>query len=285
MSISNCSIDERGKATGGKAGDNNGKEWRIRSWYSSPWNCVLRYPDSKVRAMFSDMAEAAAKNNCVGYNQGKRLTFWNQLQKVDYKPENIKTKCDSDCSAGVAAIVKATGIRLGIKAMQDISPSLTTRNMRKALKAAGFEVLTASKYLTSDKYLLEGDILLNEGKHTCINLSVGSLANNTPVVANYKPTVREWQLAAIADGFKFPEYGADGLWGRECEAVAKQAIVKKRLTYKYRNLTKIVQKVVGVAADGKCGKDTAAAIKVWQAANGLEVDGAIGIIGWRKMLV
>lgn len=283
MSISNCGSDERGKATGGKAGDNNKKEWRIRNWYSSPWSIVLRYPDSKVRAMFADMAEAAAKNDNVGYDQWQRLTFWNQLQKVDYKPENIKTKCESDCSAGVAAIVKATGIRLGIAALKNISESLTTRNMKKALIAAGFEALTASKYLTSDKYLLEGDILLNEGQHTCINLSVGSLANNTTVV-NYKPTVREWQLAAIADGFKLPEYGADGLWGRECETVAKKAVVKKRLTYKYHNLTKIVQKVVGVTADGKCGKDTAAAIKVWQAANGLTADGEVGLMSWRKML-
>lgn len=100
----------------------------------------------------------------------------------------------------------------------------------------------------------------------------------------YTPTVREWQLAAIADGFKLPEYGADGIWGRECEGVAKKAIVKKRLFYKYYNLTKIVQKVVGVEVDGKCGSKTAAAIKAYQAAHGLKADGACGLLTWRKML-
>lgn len=97
-------------------------------------------------------------------------------------------------------------------------------------------------------------------------------------------TVKDWQKAAIADGFSLPKYGADGKWGSECEAVAKKAIVKKRLVYTNKNLTKMVQKVVGVTVDGLCGKDTAAAIKVWQKANGLTVDGCIGINGWKKML-
>ena len=100
----------------------------------------------------------------------------------------------------------------------------------------------------------------------------------------YKPTVLEWQKAAIADGFKFPKYGADGKWGTECVSVAQKAVVKKRLTYKYKNLTKLVQKVVGVNADGKCGKDTDAAIRNWQKSNGLVADGAVGINSWKKIL-
>ena len=65
--------------------------------------------------------------------------------------------------------------------------------------------------------------------------------------------VLEWQKAAIADGYTFPKYGADGQWGSECENVAKKAIVKKRIVYMNRNLTKIVQKAVGAEADGKFG--------------------------------
>ena len=99
-----------------------------------------------------------------------------------------------------------------------------------------------------------------------------------------KVSVKEWQLAAIADGFKFPKYGADGAWGKECEAVAKNAIIKRRANYVNRNLTKLVQKVVGVKVDGLCGKDTQAAIKVWQRKNNLKADGIIGLASWRKML-
>lgn len=100
----------------------------------------------------------------------------------------------------------------------------------------------------------------------------------------YKPSIKEWQLAAIADNFKFPKYGADGAWGAECEAVAKKAVVKKRVFYTNKNLTKIVQRAVGVTVDGKCGKDTDAAIRKYQQANGLSVDGAVGLNTWKKIL-
>ncbi len=106
-----------------------------------------------------------------------------------------------------------------------------------------------------------------------------------PAVPSDRPTVREWQKAAIADGFSFPKYGADGKWGAECEAVATKAIVKKRLIYTNKNLTRLVQRVVGVTVDGLCGNDTAAAIQTWQRANGLTADGAVGINSWKKMLV
>ena len=111
-----------------------------------------------------------------------------------------------------------------------------------------------------------------------------SSTSTSSSATTYKPTVKEWQQAAIADGFKFPKYGADGEWGNECINVAKQATVQKRATYKYKNLTKIVQKVVGVAADGLCGNETRAAIINWQRVNGLEADGIVGLASWKKML-
>lgn len=94
--------------------------------------------------------------------------------------------------------------------------------------------------------------------------------------------VLELQKAAIADGFKFAKYGADGIWGAETEKVARSAVIKRRTTYKYKNLTKLVQKAVGVTADGLCGKDTETAIKSWQKKNGLVVDGQWGINCWNK---
>lgn len=101
---------------------------------------------------------------------------------------------------------------------------------------------------------------------------------------SYRPTVLEWQKAAIADGFKFPKYGADGKWGLECESVAKKAVVKKRVTYQYKNLTKLVQKVIGVDVDGLCGSNTDRYIREYQKKYGLEVDGAVGLNTWKHML-
>lgn len=103
-------------------------------------------------------------------------------------------------------------------------------------------------------------------------------------VKEYKPTVLEWQKAAIADGFKFPKYGADGSWGNECRSVVKKTVVKKRSKHLYPNLTKMVQQIVGTDVDGKCGPNTDRAIRAWQKKNGLGVDGAFGPACWKHVL-
>ncbi len=98
-------------------------------------------------------------------------------------------------------------------------------------------------------------------------------------------SVLAWQKAAMADGYKFPKYGADGIWGSECEAVAKKAVCKYHIfSYKLPNLTKLVQKAVGTTIDGKFGKNTKAAVVAWQKKNGLTADGEVGINTWKKML-
>ena len=101
-------------------------------------------------------------------------------------------------------------------------------------------------------------------------------------------SVWDWQKAAVKDGFSFPEYGCDGEWGAECEGVAKKAICKKRLIgYKNKNLTKIVQRIVGLTGDdvdGLFGSATKEAVKAWQKAHGLTADGAVGINTWKAML-
>lgn len=173
--ISNCGSDEHGKTHGGKAGDQTGKEWRVRSWYDRPWKCILRYKGEAVADLIADMAILSAKNDKIGYDQWERDTYWKYLVKADYHPENIKAVCESDCSAGVMAIVKATGYRLGVKDLKSVNEKLTCRGMRKALQKAGFEVLDAKKYLTSEKYLKRGDILLNDTAHTAIEVGDGKV--------------------------------------------------------------------------------------------------------------
>jgi N-acetylmuramoyl-L-alanine amidase len=93
-----------------------------------------------------------------------------------------------------------------------------------------------------------------------------------------------WQKAAIKDGFKFAKSGADGKWGKECEVVAEKAICKKRVTYKYKNLTKLVQDAVGVAVDGKFGAGTKKAVVQYQKRHGLTADGVVGLATWKKIL-
>lgn len=96
--------------------------------------------------------------------------------------------------------------------------------------------------------------------------------------------VLAWQKAAIKDGFSFRKYGADGVWGDECHEVAKVAVCKKRLIYKYKNLTEIVQKAVGVKVDGRFGSATKKAVKKYQKKNKLLADGCVGLSSWKKIL-
>lgn len=110
--------------------------------------------------------------------------------------------------------------------------------------------------------------------------------------SKFNPKVKEWQEAAIADGFTFPKYGADGEWGAECEAVAKIAVVKERKSnknwvWKYPNLTRFAQKELGFTGDdidGKCGNNTGDRIEDYQAKHGLKEDRCCGLNTWKEML-
>lgn len=48
--IVNASINEKGKTTGGKSGDQTGREIYTRGYYNYPWNVVLRYNESSSTA-------------------------------------------------------------------------------------------------------------------------------------------------------------------------------------------------------------------------------------------
>lgn len=181
--ISNSGSDERKKYTGGQAGDQTKKEWELKAWYNRPWTHVFRYEkDPRVGLQLAEVACAAPLNDNIGYDQYQRTTYWAQLKTVGYDPSKITVKCEEDCSAGAAANVKATGYLLGIKALQDVSSSMTSRNTVAQLKKAGFTVLTESKYTSSPKYLQPGDVLLYENHHVAINVTKGSKAGNFEVV-------------------------------------------------------------------------------------------------------
>ena len=194
--IANSGGDEKGGTKGGKLGDQTGKEWQLKKWYSRPWTCVLRYPNKKVRDMIAQFGIDAALNNHIGYDQSKRYTYWTELVKAGYNPAKITKDCAEDCTAGVTANVRAVGFVLGIKALQDIPKTVRSSNMRKYFSKAGFIVLTEHKYLTGYGYLLPGDILLYDNHHAATNITKGKNAvepaDSTPVPpVEEKPTIVE----------------------------------------------------------------------------------------------
>ena len=226
--ISNSGSDEKGNLHGGTAGDQTGKEWQLRSWYSRPWTVVLRYPDPEARMLFARLSCAAALNNKIGYDQYQRTTYLTQLGKVGYDPEKITTACEEDCTAGVTANWIAVGHLLGIKALQELDKTITSRVMKSKFKAAGFEVLTDSKYLKGTSYLLPGDVLLYENHHAAANVTRGKYAVETKTYAlgdrelkngMSGTDVRELQLGLLKLGYDLGKYGADGDFG-DCTELA-----------------------------------------------------------------
>jgi peptidoglycan hydrolase-like protein with peptidoglycan-binding domain len=96
--------------------------------------------------------------------------------------------------------------------------------------------------------------------------------------------ILSFQRATTADGFRFKSYGLDGKFGSETESIMKKCVVKRRLFYKYKNATKLVQRLLGVNQDGLCGKETEAAIKNFQESNRLVADGCVGLATWKALL-
>ena len=112
----------------------------------------------------------------------------------------------------------------------------------------------------------------------------GRLFSMEQFIGKKENLILSFQRAAIADGIKLPKYGADGKFGAETEAAMKQCVVKKRLLYKYKNATKLLQRLLGITQDGLAGKTTEQAIKNFQNNNNLTVDGCCGLNTWRKLL-
>lgn len=171
VKIGHASIDERGKASGGAAGDQTGREVCTRDWYNKPWISVIRPKDSKIAEKIAKAMEAACANNNIGYDQSQRTTLFTQAKAKNWNIAAITTKCETDCSALVAVCVNAAGI--------PVSKDMYTGNEKSALQATGkFEVLTGSKYIGSSDCLKRGDILLASG-HTAIALSNGAKVSAT----------------------------------------------------------------------------------------------------------
>lgn len=257
--ISNSGSDERGQYNSGQAGDQTGKEWQLRTWYSRPWTVVLRWPDISVGLKIAELACAAALNNNIGYDQYQRTTYWTQLQKVGYDPSKIVTKCEEDCTAGVTANVKAVGYLMGISSLSNISIDTYSANMRSRFVAAGFKALTDKKYLSNPNYLLPGDILLYESHHAATNVTYGSQVTRSN---NSESTVEISKLSIDVSllGIRILRKGSNGLDVKQLQ----KALIS--LGYSCGNY----------GADGDFGSATIKAVKEFQRDNNLEVDGEFG---------
>lgn len=174
--IGHAAKNENGTYQNGQAGDQTHVEVYTMRWYNRPWNVVLRAKDTTVREKLAKAMEMACNNEQIGYSQLTRNTLWNDVKSNKFDTSKTTKAVNTDCSALVSVCCAYAGVPT--RFLQISNNCLTTSTLRKyLLQSDMFEALTDSKYLTSDKYLLRGDILLYEGHHTAINLDDGIYAN------------------------------------------------------------------------------------------------------------
>ena len=244
VKIGHASIDENGKAKGGKAGDQNEKEVKISNYYvhSKGW-VVLRCKDDAKRERIAEAMEKACKNSHIGYDQNQRNTLWKEVKDKGFDPSKTTKKVETDCSALVrVCIAYAYG--------KDAAGNIRTATEPAALVKTGyFEKLTEPKFCRSGDYLLRGDILCTPvSGHTAIVLNNGGKATksadknkevcnvNVPVLkkGDRGDAVKAAQNLLLAAGFKMKNggktYGADGDFGAATESAVNAYKKAKKLT-------------------------------------------------------
>lgn len=219
--IGSARIDERGKAYGGKAGDQTGKEVSRQAWYLNKkgWY-LIRAKDVDISNKIADCMDWACKNPRIGYDQWQRTTLYNALAKLNFKLDKLDTDVETDCSALVRVCCAYAGIT-------GLPSTMRTGSMPSAMVSTGkFEVLKDKKYCESSDYLRRGDILVTRSSgHTVVVLTNGAkyLDDVCPYAeptASVRPgdtgdTVRwlQWQL--LQRGYDIGASRIDGVYGRD----------------------------------------------------------------------
>ncbi|HZK21150.1 MAG TPA: N-acetylmuramoyl-L-alanine amidase [Oscillospiraceae bacterium] len=229
----------------------------------------------------------ANKEKCNLFLSLHRDSFPNAYGATVYVYSNASTKTYDYGKNILNAVTDmgfaSRGVRKGAPNYKDFAVNRDT-SMPACLLELGF----ISSALDNSNFDRKKDtIALAITKAICKQLGITYKDVKAPTVkpvTPYKPTIKEFQKALIKDGYRLPKYGADGYWGNETRVAATNAILKRSVVYRNKNLTAIVQKVVGVKVDGLYGRDTEKAVRVYQKANRLTADGIVGINTYQKML-
>ena len=259
VKIGSARSDERGKITGGKAGDQKGgKEVSTQNWYrhSKGWRVfVCKIPE--MRALMADLMQQACDNNNIGYDQYQRTTLSKLLAAAKWTIAKVTKKCETDCSRLVIDIINCAFKLLGIDAEIPNGNTSTLPNL--ILRSGYFEEWKGSKYTDSADYLPAGTILCTKTKgHVVMTITAGSKA--TTLLPNPEKEynlgdrilrngsegadVKELQSLLIQLDYDLGKWGADGDFGDATEMAVR-----------------LLQKKAKIAVDGEVGPDTIKALE------------------------
>ena len=233
VKIGSARIDENGKAHGGRAGDQTGKEVSTQSWYlnSKGWR-VFRAKSAEAAERIAKCMQAACDNRHIGYDQYQRNTLYTEAAKHGFDVSKVTKDVETDCSALVRVCCAYAGI-------VGLPEGFRTGNMPGNLMNTGaFTELTGSKYQSQSTYLGRGDILVTKTNgHTVVVLSNGSKYEGTVYPAEYAlgdrvirygcegKDVKLMQEMLLKLGYDLGSWGCDGDFG-DCTELALKAFQK-----------------------------------------------------------
>lgn len=174
--IGSARIDERGKASGGKAGDQKQTtspdykgEVSMQNFYDvGKWGYVVRAILPTVADSIALSMTIACNNPNIGYNQARRLDI---IKAGTHATQ--PTSCD--CSSLVRQCVREAGVEVG---------NFTTANEVSVLMATGqFEKIPYTKNTT----LYLGDILVTKTKGHTVVVTSGTTRSQNAIAT---PTVK-----------------------------------------------------------------------------------------------
>lgn len=245
-----ASMGENGKTTGGKVGDQTGKEVKCGAIYNFGQTRVYRCKDREKALSIGAAAKGIAENNAFGYDQSNRISSYKELQKANWIVANVKTLCEIDCSELAACAVNVAYK----KAL--ISSAVYSGNIGSALLSTGlFTELKSSKYLGKSEYIQCGDIIVAPGKHVIVaytdgsKVNVNSISSTVSSIVSGNSLIKKGQQYAI--NFTGVKIKTDGKVGSETNKI-KHRVLQHALNLDY-NAKLVEDGYVGTASKNALG--------------------------------
>ena len=169
-------INELGRASGGRAGDQTGSEVSTQPYYKHAgggWYVLRPVSPAAANRIAADMT-AACENAHFGYGQSDRDIGVSACRSVGWDCSKVRVNVNIDCSALVRVCVAyGTGKDVG---------DIYTGNARAVLLATGlFSDVTSSVNQSTGAGLCVGDILVTRSKgHTGVIVSGATVRQAVP---------------------------------------------------------------------------------------------------------